>query len=219
MSSATPEFIVVEGPIGVGKTTLATRLARTFEVDLLLENAADNPFLPRFYENPGSAALATQLYFLFQRSRMMATLKQADMFNPARVADFLLQRDKLFAEATLDADELELYYQVYNSLLLEAPTPDLVIYLQAPVEVLLRRLRGSGGEYAKNISEDYLRKIADAYVEFFYYYNDSPLLIVNTSDFNLADDAGAGKRSDYQVLLDYISDLQPGRNYFNPQEL
>ena len=215
----TARFIVVEGPIGVGKTTLARRLAGTFNVDLMLENAVDNPFLPRFYENPESVALATQLHFLFQRSKMVAALKQTDMFKPAQVSDFLLQRDKLFAEAILDTHELELYYQVYNSLLPEAPVPDLVIYLQAPVEVLMQRISGSGAEYAKQISEEYLRKIADAYIEFFYYYHDAPLLIVNTTDFNLADDKDADGGSDYNVLLDYIRDLKSGRHYFNPQEL
>ncbi len=211
MRKAAPQFIVVEGPVGVGKTTLAQRLAMTFNVDLMLENVADNPFLPRFYEDPKAVALATQLYFLCQRARLINPLKQADMFKPAKVADFLIQKDQLFAGVTLNAQELDLYYQVYNHMMLEAPVPDLVIYLQAPTAVLMERIYGSEVEYVKHISEEYVQRIADAYVAFFYHYHDSPLLIVNTADFNLA--AGA---DDYNMLLGHISDIGPGRHYFNP---
>ena len=214
MSKSLPEYIVVEGPIGVGKTTLARRLAETLNSDLMLELAEDNPFLPRFYEDQRGAALPTQLHFLFQRVKQIEALKQTDMFRPARVADFLMQKDRLFAQVTLNEHELDLYYQVYNRLTLEAPAPDLVIYLQAPVAALLKRVYERGISYEKHIEESYLQKIADAYVEFFYYYNDSPLLIVNTEDFNLADES-----SDYKVLLKYIEDLTPGRHYFNPKGL
>ena len=130
------------------------------------------------------------------------------------MADFLIQKDRLFAEATLSQDELELYYQVYQRLTLAAPAPDLVIYLQAPVDILLQRVRARGTDYERNISEDYVRRIADAYVRFFYHYNDSPLLIVNTVDFNLVD----GSRN-FEILLEHIQDLRPGRHYFNPKEL
>ena len=135
MSKALPEYIVVEGPIGVGKTSLARRLADTLNTDTLLEAAQENPFLPRFYEDPEAAALPTQLHFLFQRARQMEELRQGDMFKPSRVADFLIQKDRLFAEATLSQDELELYYQVYQRLTLAAPAPDLVIYLQAGIGI------------------------------------------------------------------------------------
>lgn len=209
-----PDYIVVEGPIGVGKTTLAQRLAATFKTDLMLEQAADNPFLPRFYKDPQAAALPTQLHFLFQRARQIESLRQTDMFRPARVTDFLIQKDRLFAEVTLSKDELELYYQVYNHLTLEAPVPDLVIYLQAPVDTLFKRVRERGIDYEKNINETYLQRVANAYIEFFYHYNDSPLLIVNTEDFNLATGSG-----DFNVLLNYIRELPPGRHYFNPQSL
>ena len=198
----------------MGKTTLARRLAQTLNSDLMLELAEDNPFLPRFYEDPRGAALPTQLHFLFQRMKQIEALKQTDMFQPARVADFLMQKDRLFAQVTLNEHELDLYYQVYNRLTLEAPVPDLVIYLQAPVAALLKRVYERGVSYEKHIEESYLQKIADAYVEFFYYYNDSPLLIVNTEDFNLADAS-----SDYEILLKYIEDLTPGRHYFNPKGL
>ena len=209
-----PEYIVVEGPIGVGKTTLAQRLAATFKIDLMLELASDNPFLPRFYKDPKAAALPTQLHFLFQRARQIESLRQTDMFRPSRVTDFLIQKDRLFAEVTLDEDELQLYYQVYNHLTLEAPIPDLVIYLQASVDTLLKRVRERGIDYERSIDESYLQRIANAYIEFFYHYHDSPLLIVNTEDFNLA----TGSR-DFNVLLNYIHELPPGRHYFNPQSL
>lgn len=209
-----PEYIVVEGPIGVGKTTLAQRLAATFKTDLMLELASDNPFLPRFYKEPKAAALPTQLHFLFQRARQIENLRQTDMFRPSRITDFLIQKDRLFAEVTLDKDELQLYYQVYNHLTLEAPVPDLVIYLQASVDTLIRRVRDRGIEYERSIDENYLQRIANAYIEFFYHYHDSPLLIVNTEDFNLA----SGSR-DFNVLIKYIRDLPPGRHYFNPQSL
>lgn len=211
MDKQLPEYIVVEGPIGVGKTTLARRLADTLKTGLMLEQAGENPFLPRFYREPRHAALPTQLYFLFQRARQIECLRQSDMFRPAQVADFLIQKDRLFAEVTLDRDELNLYHQVYNRLTLDAPAPDLVIYLQAPVEALLQRVLERGIDYERDIDERYLKQIADAYVEFFYHYNDSPLLIVNTREFNLA----SGDKN-YGLLLEYIRNLPPGRHYFNP---
>ncbi|MFQ5661611.1 MAG: deoxynucleoside kinase [Gammaproteobacteria bacterium] len=214
MSNPIPEYIVVEGPIGVGKTTLAQRLAATLQTDLMLERFADNPFLPRFYKEPWSVALPTQLYFLFQRAKQIESLRQTDMFRPSQVADFLIQKDRLFAQVTLDDNELDLYYQVYNRLTLEAPVPDLVIYLQAPVEILMRRVRERGIDYEKRIEETYLQRIAEAYIDFFYHYNESPLLIVNTADFNLANGT-----KDYNILLNYIRNLPPGRHYFNPKAL
>lgn len=209
-----PPYIAVEGPIGVGKTTLARRLGETFNTHLLLENAGDNPFLPRFYRDPKSAALPTQLHFLFQRTRQIQELRQGDFFRPSHVADFLIQKDKLFASVTLDPEELSLYYQVYNRLGFEAPTPDLVIYLQAPVDVLMHRIFTRGLEYERYMDEQYLQRIANAYIEFFYHYHDSPLLIVNTSDFNLADD-----NDDYVLLLERMRGISHGRHYFNPQQL
>lgn len=206
-----PDYIVVEGPIGVGKTTLAKRLAGTFETSLMLELAAENPFLPRFYADPRSVALPTQLCFLLQRARQLETLRQTDLFKPAQVADFLLDKDRLFAGVTLDDDELALYHQVYERLALDAPLPDLVIYLQAPVDVLLARIVKRGHAYERPLDRSYLSKIANAYIEFFYHYNDSPLLIVNTDDFDLAEND-----SHYELLLRQIRRLAPGRHYFNP---
>jgi len=209
-----PGYIVVEGPIGVGKTTLAARLAESLGRDLLLESAADNPFLPRFYENPRSAALPTQLHFLFQRARMLESLRQGDLFRSEQISDFLVQKDELFARATLDPNELDLYYEVYNRLALDSPAPDLVIYLQAPVDVLLKRIFARGVAYEKRIDEEYLQRIADAYIEFFYHYTASPLLIVNTMEMNFAD-----SEPEYGLLLDRIRDVSVGRHYFNARSL
>ena len=214
MKNDFPDYIVIEGPIGVGKTSLAKRLADTFNTELMLESPTDNPFLPGFYEDPQAAALQTQLFFLFQRAKKIAMLRQTDMFKPAQVADFFIEKDRLFAGVTLNNAEFELYQQVYDRITLEAPIPDLVIYLQAPTDVLLKRILGRGIDYEKYIDEKYLQRIANAYIDFFYHYNSAPLLIVNTADFNLVN----GSRN-YNLLLEYIKKLPPGRNYFNPKEL
>lgn len=209
-----PEYIVVEGPIGVGKTSLAKRLAETFNIELLLESASENPFLPAFYENPRTAALPTQLHFLFQRVKQIEALRQADMFKPSQVADFLVDKDKLFAKVTLNDDEFDLYQQIYSRLILTAPAPDLVIYLQAKPEILLTRILDRGIDYEKNIDELYLKKISDAYVEFFYHYDSSPLLIINTENFDPVNGS-----NHYNILLEHINKPPHGRHYFNPQEI
>ncbi|MDX1443668.1 MAG: deoxynucleoside kinase, partial [Gammaproteobacteria bacterium] len=189
-----PRHIVIEGPIGVGKTSLARRLAAHYGSDLVLEQAEENPFLERFYESPKRYALPTQLFFLFQRARQMQDLRQADMFSPVRVMDFLLEKDRLFAEITLDPDELALYEQTYRHLAIDAPRPDLVIYLQAPVEVLMRRIEKRGIGFEQQIEPGYLEKLADAYSRLFHHYAASPLLIVNASEFNPVDsDADFGQ--------------------------
>jgi deoxyadenosine/deoxycytidine kinase len=210
----TPDYIVVEGPIGVGKTTLANKLARSFGSDLLLEGATENPFLEKFYENPKAAALPTQLFFLFQRAQQLKEMKQEDMFSPVRVADFLVEKDRLFAELTLDADELNLYEQVYSNLTIDTPQPDLVVYLQAPVEVLLDRIQKRGLKHERFIESAYLQRLCDSYVRFFYQYNDAPLLIVNAADIDFANND-----SDYQLLYQQITEVQSGRHYFNPTQV
>ena len=209
-----PGYIVVEGPIGVGKTSLAKRLGETFNVDVILESAAENPFLPAFYDNRRSAALPAQLYFLFQRVRQTETLHQADMFRPAHIADFLIEKDRLFAKVNLSDAEYDLYRQVYERLIPQCPAPDLVIYLQAKPEVLLNRVLERGIDYEKNIDTGYLKNISDAYVDFFYHYDASPLLIINTENFDLANG-----QENYNLLIEHIRKLPPGRHYFNPQGL
>ena len=206
-----PRFIVVEGPIGVGKTTLAHRLAETFGSELLLEGAEENPFLERFYRNPRDAALPTQMFFLFQRARQMQELRQGDMFEPVRVADFMLEKDRLFAELTLDSDELRLYEQAYNLVTMDAPQPDLVIYLQAPVEVLLQRIARRARRGEEHISSDYLKRVTDTYARFFYDYHGAPLLIVNAAEIDLA-----SSDEDYIMLLEQVRSVKRGRHYFNP---
>jgi deoxyguanosine kinase len=206
-----PAYIVVEGPIGVGKTSLARRLASTFESDLLLEGDGENPFLERFYEDPRSGALPAQLFFLFQRTRQLQAMRQADMFQPVRVADFLMEKDRLFAELTLDAEELKLYEQVYSHLVVDTPVPDLVIYLQAPVDVLLKRIARRGIAYERRIDAGYLRRLSEAYARLFLYYEAAPLLIVNAAHIDLVDND-----EDYEALVEQVQATRSGRHYFNP---
>lgn len=208
-----PRYIAVEGPIGVGKTTLAKRLAQSFNYEILLERAEENPFLERFYHNPKQHALATQLFFLFQRAQQMQELRQDDMFEPVRVADFLIDKDRLFARQNLDADEFQLYEQVYAHLTIDAPVPDLVIYLQAPVEVLMRRIQQRGIPAEQLIEERYLANLINAYTEFFHYYDKSTLLMVNCSDVDFVNND-----EDYELLFNHILSMRKGsRNYFNPR--
>jgi len=214
VSKKHPDYIVVEGPIGVGKTTLARRLAKSFNTELMLELATENPFLPRFYSDPKTVALPTQLFFLFQRAKQIASFRQKDMFRPIQVSDFLIEKDKLFASVILDSDELNLYQQVYNQLTIDNHAPDLVIYLQAPIETLMRRIMIRGYDYEKAINHDYLKRISDAYIDFFYNYTSSPLLIVNTDDFDLSKD-----EKNYNLLLEHIGTLSSGRHYFNPIQI
>ncbi|MCB1668383.1 MAG: deoxynucleoside kinase [Porticoccaceae bacterium] len=206
-----PRYIAVEGPIGVGKTTLAKRLADSFNYEALLEQAEENPFLERFYQNRRSAALPTQLFFLFQRAQQINELRQGDIFQPVRVADFLIEKDPLFARVTLDDDELRLYQSVYQHMTIDAPVPDLVIYLQAPTDVLLDRIHNRGIASERNIDEAYLTQLNEAYTQFFYYYEDAPLLIVNATEIDLVNN-----QNDYQSLVKYMLGIKSGRHYYNP---
>ncbi|UUA72122.1 deoxynucleoside kinase [Cellvibrio sp. QJXJ] len=206
-----PRYIAVEGCIGVGKTTLARNIAQLFNYDTLLEQPEENPFLERFYRAPKSTALPTQLFFLFQRANQLQALRQDDIFEPVRVADFLIEKDQLFARTTLDDDELNIYRQVYDKLVINAPRPDLVIYLQAPPDVLLERIRQRGISAEQHISADYLKALSDAYTEFFHFYDGAPLLIVNAKDLNLAQN-----RDHFKQLVQYILTIKSGRHYYNP---
>lgn len=205
------EYIVVEGPIGVGTTSLARRLADEFDSSLLLEQIEDNPFLERFYQNPEKMALSTQLYFLLRRTKQLQEFKQADIFSPVRVADFLIEKDRLFAQVTLNASEYELYEQVYSHLTIDAPVPDLVVYLQAPVAVLLQRIRKRGRGYERWITPAYLEQLNEAYAQFFHSYEGAPCLIVNAGEIDFINREG-----DYQRLLHEILNTHAGRSYFNP---
>ncbi len=204
-------YIVVEGPIGVGKTSLATRLAHRFGSELVLEQPQDNPFLERFYRNPRAAALPTQLYFLFQRARQLEELRQQDMFDVVRVADYLLDKDRLFARLTLDEEEFGLYEQVYAKLAIDAPTPDLVVYLQAPVDVLVERIARRGIEYEQRIERAYLERLTEAYARFFHQFDAAPLLIVNAAQVDFV-----AEQRDFELLFAQVCRTRRGRHYFNP---
>jgi deoxyguanosine kinase len=209
-----PGYVAIEGPIGVGKTSLAKRLATSFGSELILERSEDNPFLDQFYQDRGKNALATQLYFLFQRGRQLQSLAQTDLFQEALVTDFLFAKDRLFAEITLDQHELDLYEQVNARLAMDAPVPDLVVYLQAPVDVLQSRILARNRPREAYIEKDYLKRLSDAYTGFFYRYNESPLLIVNASSINPLE-----RDEDYNILLEQICSVGKGKHYFNTMPL
>jgi deoxyadenosine/deoxycytidine kinase len=208
---AASRYIAIEGPIGVGKTSLARRLAASLNGELLLERADENPFLERFYADPRGAALPVQLFFLFQRARQLEELRQADMFADARVADFVMDKDRLFAELTLDRHELELYDRVAASLAIEAPAPDLVVYLQAPVDTLLGRVARRGIGYEQQMGRRYLERLTEAYARYFHGYQASPLLIVNAAVLD-----PVHNEDHYQLLLAEIDRTRSGRHFFNP---
>ena len=202
--------IVVEGAIGSGKTSLATRLAQKLGASLLLEDPQANPFLPQFYRDMRRHALPTQLFFLFQRVDQLETLKQPDLFGKATVADFSLAKDPLFARLTLDDAEYQLYTKIYEHVKPQVPVPDLMVYLQAPVDTLVYRVRKRGLAMESGISEDYLRSLSDAYTRYFYDYHDSPLLIVNSENLNFVD-----KPAHFEMLIERIGAMRGGREFFN----
>ncbi|MCB1623963.1 MAG: deoxynucleoside kinase [Pseudomonadales bacterium] len=204
-------FIVVEGPIGVGKTSLARRLAETLSADLIAERAEENPFLERFYRNPRAGAFPAQLFFLFQRAEQLGALKQADLFAPVRVADYLLDKDRLFARLTLDEAEFALYEQVHERLAIEPPRPDLVVYLQAPVSVLMERIAKRRIGYEAPIDRSYLERLNEAYARFFHRYDRSPLLIVNAATID-----PIHNDRDYAELVAAIQRMRHGKLYYNP---
>ena len=210
-TDASHQFIVIEGPIGVGKTSLARKLCESLSADAVLEQASQNPFLERFYRNPRAGALPAQIYFLFQRAQQLAELQQQDLFARVRVADYLLEKDRLFARVTLDEAEYNLYDQIYAKLDIQAPKPDLVVYLQAPVDVLIDRIAKRGINYEQHIEKAYLEKLNEAYARFFHEYEAAPLLIVNAASID-----PVHNQADYDELLAAIRRMKKGRLYYNP---
>lgn len=213
-TASIPHYIAIEGPIGIGKTTLAKRLAQSFNYETILEDAEENPFLERFYQDRKGNALPTQLHFLFQRMRKLQDLRQGDIFQQVRISDFLIEKDPLFARITLDDDEYRLYQTVYDNIIEDLPKPDLVIYLQAPTETLYERVQKRGHPIERSIELAYLQQLNDAYTHFFYHYDDTPLLIVNSGEINLADND-----LDYHNLVQYILQKNTGRHYYNPHPI
>ena len=206
-----PRYIAVEGPIGAGKTSLAKRLAESLSADLVLEEVAENPFLERFYRDGQSAALPAQMFFLFARARQIEGLRQSDMFSTVKVSDYLFAKDNLFAELNLTAEELSLYQQVVDSLNIDAPVPDLVIYLQASVDSLLTRIARRGIGFERAINRRYLERLTDSYARFFHAYNEGPLLIVNASQID-----PINNEADYEQLFQQIEKTTGGRHFYNP---
>jgi deoxyguanosine kinase len=203
-------YLVVEGPIGAGKTSLARRLASRLAADLLLEQPEENPFLGRFYQDMARFALPTQLFFLFQRSRMLEPLAQPDMFARPTIGDFLLDKDPLFARLTLSADELALYQKIYDALRPRSPTPDLVVYLQAQPGTLVERVRRRAKGYERPVSEEYLATLAESYARFFYHYNAAPVLIVNSDNLNFVE-----RDADFELLVSRLRAMRSRREFFN----
>lgn len=206
-----PRYIAVEGPIGVGKTALARRLAESLQAELVLEEVDENPFLERFYKDGRSAALPAQMFFLFARARQIENLRQSDLFAATRISDYLFTRDRLFAELNLDAEELKLYDQIVDKLDVEPPVPDLVIYLQASVDALLQRLARRNANHDRFVDRPYLERLTDAYARFFHTYDEGPLLIVNASTID-----PVNNEPDYQQLFQQIERTTGGRHFFNP---
>ena len=210
-SAKSSRYIAIEGPIGVGKTALAKRLAESLSADLVLEEVEENPFLERFYRDGRSAALPAQMFFLFSRALQIEDLRQSDLFSSVRISDYLFTRDRLFAELNLDAEELKLYDQIADNLAVDAPVPDLVIYLQASVDALMQRLVRRNSNYDRYVDRTYLEKLTDAYARFFHAYDDGPLLIVNASQID-----PVNNDADFEQLFQQIERTTGGRHFFNP---
>jgi deoxyguanosine kinase len=203
-------YLVVEGPIGAGKTTLARRLAARLSADMLLEQPGENPFLSRFYQDMTRYALPTQLFFLFQRVRMLEPLTQLDLFARPAIGDFLLDKDPLFARLTLSEDELALYQKIYDALRPRTPVPDLVVYLQAQPSVLAERVRKRAAAFERGISEEYLALLADSYSRFFHHYDAAPVLIVNSENLNFVQ-----READFELLVSRLGAMKSRREFFN----
>ena len=204
-------YIAIEGPIGAGKTALARRLADTLSAHLVLEEVEENPFLERFYRDGRSAALPAEMFFLFARARQIEDLRQSDLFTSVQISDYLFTRDRLFAELNLDAEELKLYDQIVENLGVDAPVPDLVIYLQVSVDAIMSRLARRNSHYDRYVDRSYVEKLTDAYAKFFHAYDEGPLLIVNASQID-----PVNNDDDYEQLFQQIERTTGGRHFFNP---
>ncbi len=204
------KYIVVEGPIGVGKTSLTRKLSDTYGAQTLLEQPQENPFLEKFYRDPSRYALPTQMFFLFQRMNQLRDMVQTDLFTSRIVSDFLLDKDPIFARLTLSDDELNLYEQLYSHLRPQTAVPDLVIYLQAQPETLVDRVKKRGISIESGISEMYLYRLCESYSRFFYHYDAAPLLIVNTENLNPIE-----REEDFNLLVRHIGEMRGKREFFN----
>jgi len=205
------KYIVVEGPIGVGKTSLAKMLAHEFQARTVFERIEDNPFLPKFYKSRETHAFQNQTFFLLNRYQQQIELAQQDLFAQNTVADYLFAKDQIFASLTLSAEELNLYQQIYALLNTRVPKPDLVVYLQARPEVLYKRVKKRDKKYERSVTFEYLAEVAQAYNQFFFHYDETPLLVVNTSEIDFVE-----RNEDLQELLRKVSAPIKGTQYFLP---
>jgi deoxyadenosine/deoxycytidine kinase len=208
---ADKRYIVVEGPIGVGKTSLVQKLGEEFASRVILEKVADNPFLPKFYTNPSGFAFQTQMFFLLSRYQQQRELAQQELFSQSIICDYLFAKDRIFASVNLDEDELMLYQQIYTLLDQRIPKADLVIYLQSPTGVLQQRIRMRGRSYEREVSRDYIEAVNEAYNRFFFSYDETPLLIINTSEVDFV-----RRPEDFQDLVREIRRMKKGVQFYVP---
>ena len=204
-------YIALEGPIAVGKSTVAAALAKEYGARFVKEPVEDNPFLPRFYEDPERCAFPAQVSFLMERYRQQQELLQIDLFERATVADYIFAKDKIFAEIVLSGDEMKLYERIYGLLDKRIRKPDLVVFLDARTEVLLRRLRRRSWPYEKRMGREYIERVAEAYRRFFHTYSDTPLLVVNTSEIDVVENGG-----DFADLVREIGSMGQGVQHYVP---
>lgn len=204
-------YIALEGPIGVGKTSLAALLAEEFSARTLFENVEENPFLNDFYKNRRRNGFKTQLFFLLSRYQQQIELAQSDLFNRITVTDYIFAKDTIFAHINLDEHEIALYEQLYRILDPKVPNPDLVIYLQADLDVILKRIKRRGHPYERNIDVEYLTRVISAYNEFFFHYSETPLLVISTNKIDFV-----GNKNDFEELVREIKEFKSGTQYFVP---
>jgi deoxyguanosine kinase len=206
-----PRFIAVEGAIGAGKTSLVNLLEQQYSARVILEENDSNPFIAKFYEDQETYSFQTQIFFLLSRYNQYMELAQRDLFNSVIVIDYLFQRDKIFAQLNLEDHQYRLYEQIYNLISSKAPKPDLVIFLQASTEVLLERVSKRGREYESFMDPDYLDSVNKAFNNFFFYYSDTPLLVINTNEIDFVE-----KKCDLEELINKVNNHKIGREYYNP---